>query len=85
MPPNPVSVSQLRKETGVSDVTLYKWRKDYQHKGVAVPTNPKNPEQWAAGDKLAVVIETASLNQTQFSEYCRSKGLYPEEETGARG
>ncbi len=53
--------------------------------GVAVPTIPKNPEQWAAGDKLAVVIETASLNQTQFSEYCRSKGLYPEEETGARG
>jgi transposase-like protein len=24
MPPNPVSISQLVKETGVSDVTLYK-------------------------------------------------------------
>ncbi|MCP4488621.1 MAG: transposase [Gammaproteobacteria bacterium] len=34
MPPNPVSVSQLRKETGVSDVTLYKWRKDYHTEDV---------------------------------------------------
>ena len=27
MPPNPVPISQLVHETGVSDVTLYKWRK----------------------------------------------------------
>jgi transposase len=27
MPPGPVSVSQICRETGVSDVTLYKWRK----------------------------------------------------------
>ena len=79
MPPNPVRVSQLVKETGVSDVTLYKWRKDYRDQGVAVPANRNNPNQWAAEDKLAVVIETAALNQVQLSEYCRSKGLYPEQ------
>lgn len=79
MPPNPVPVSQLVKETGVSDVTLYKWRKDYRDQGIAVPANRNNPNQWAAEDKLAVVIETAALNQVQLSEYCRSKGLYPEQ------
>ncbi len=79
MPPNPVSVSQLVKETGVSDVTLYKWRKDYRDQGIAVPANRNNPNQWAAEDKLAVVIETASLNEVQLSEYCRNKGLYPEQ------
>lgn len=79
MPPNPVSVSQLVKETGVSDVTLYKWRKDYRDQGIAVPANRNHPNQWAAEDKLAVVIETAALNQAQLSEYCRSKGLYPEQ------
>jgi len=79
MPPNPVSVSQLVKETGVSDVTLYKWRKDYRNQGIAVPANRNNPNQWAAEDKLAVVIETASFNEVQLSEYCRSKGLYPEQ------
>lgn len=79
MPPNPVPVSQLVKETGVSDVTLYKWRKAYRDRGIAVPANRNNPNQWAAEDKLAVVIETATLNEIQLSEYCRSKGLYPEQ------
>lgn len=79
MPPNPVSVSQLVKETGVSDVTLYKWRNDYRNQGIAVPANQNKPDQWAAEDKLAVVIETAALNEAQLSEYCRRKGLYPEQ------
>ena len=79
MPPHPVSVSQLCRETGVSDVTLYKWRKDYQNRGVAVPSNNKKSEDWTAEDKLAVVIEIASLNEIQLSEYCRNKGLYKEQ------
>jgi transposase len=61
MPPNSVSVSQLCKETGVSDVTLYKWRKDYKNRGIAVPGDHSKPENWAAEDKLAVIIETACL------------------------
>ena len=76
MPPHPVSVLELSREVGVSDVTLYKWRKDYQNRGVAVPSNNKKSENWTAEDKLAVVIETASLNEIQLSEYCRNKGLY---------
>jgi transposase-like protein len=79
MPPNPASVAQLVKETGVSDVTLYKWRKDYRNRGLAVPADNSNPENWSAEDKLAVVIETATLNEAQLSEYCRSKGLYAEQ------
>ncbi len=79
MPPRPVSVSQLSRDTGVSDVTLYKWRKDYQNQGVAVPSNKKKSEDWTAEDKLAVVIETASFNEIQLSEYCRNKGLYKEQ------
>ncbi len=79
IPPNPISVSQLVKETGISDVTLYKWRKDYGSLGIAVPANRNNSDRWIAEDKLAVVIETASFNDARLSEYCRSKGLYPEQ------
>ena len=53
--------------------------KNYRNQRIAVPANQNNPEQWAAEDKLAVVIETSSLNEVQLSEYCRSKGLYPEQ------
>ncbi|MCP5058593.1 MAG: transposase [bacterium] len=79
MPPHPVSIPQLSRDTGVSDVTLYKWRKQYRNKGVAVPANNKKSDKWSAEDKLAVVIETASFNEIQLSEYCRQKGLYKEQ------
>ncbi|WP_146000119.1 transposase, partial [Endozoicomonas acroporae] len=36
MPPNNVPVSQLVRETGISDVTLYTWRKKAVSKGVPV-------------------------------------------------
>jgi len=69
MPPNPVSVSQLSKDTGVSDVTLYKWRKDYRNRGIAVPSDQSKPESWSAEDKLAVVIETSIVKLAGQSQY----------------
>jgi len=44
-----------------------------------VPGDHSKPENWAAEDKLVVIIETADLNSAQLSEYCRSKGLYSEQ------
>ena len=79
MPPNAISVQALKRETGVSDVTLYKWRNEYRNKGNAVPGDDINPEKWGARDKLAVVIETAAFNESELGEYCRKKGLYPEQ------
>ncbi len=79
MPPNSISVSKLCRETGVSDVTLYKWRKEYRKRGGIMSVGGSKPDKWSAEDKLSVVIETASFNENQLSEYCRSKGLYPEQ------
>jgi hypothetical protein len=44
-----------------------------------VPGDNSKADDWTAEDKLAVVIETAGLNSAQLREYCRSKGLYPEQ------
>ena len=76
MPPINTPVSQLVKEEGISDVTLYKWRKQLINKGTAVPGKEKNAEKWSAEDKFAVVLETASLNEVEMAEYCRKKGLF---------
>ncbi|KEQ17106.1 transposase [Endozoicomonas numazuensis] len=75
MPPNNVPVSQLKKDTGITDATLYTWRKQAR----VQPGDGKNPDQWSAEDKFAVLMETATMNTTELSEYCRKKGLYPEE------
>ncbi len=79
MPPNNVPVSQLVRDTGISDVTLYTWRKKAVSKGVPVPGDGKNPDQWTPENKFAVIIETAALNKAEIAEYCRKKGLFSEQ------
>lgn len=37
------------------------------------------PDDWSSQDKFAVILETAHLNVQELSEYCRSKGLFPEQ------
>jgi len=79
MPPNAQSVAQVSRDLGVSDVSLYNWRNQYRDRGNAVPADPSNPENWSGKNKLAVVIETAALNEEELSAYCREKGLYVEQ------
>lgn len=79
MPPNNIPVSVLAKETGISDVTLYHWRKQARAGGMVVPGDGRNPESWSPEDKFAVVLEAAALNEAELAEYCRKKGLYAEQ------
>jgi len=73
------SVSQISAELGIHVVTLYNWRKAWRLQGEVVPASEKDPEGWGATDKFTVVLETAGLNATELSAYCRERGLYPEQ------
>ncbi|RDH43179.1 transposase [Zooshikella ganghwensis] len=44
-----------------------------------MPGNKKNAEQWSSADRFNIVVETARLNAAELSEYCRKKGLFPEQ------
>jgi transposase len=79
MAPNATSVAQVSRDTGVSEQTLYNWRNQLRHEGKSVPADSSNPEKWSGENKLAVVIETAALNEEELAEYCRRKGLYAEQ------
>ena len=57
MSPNAQSVAAVSRETGVTEQSLYNWRNKYRQEGIAVPSDPSNPEQWSGSNKLAVVIE----------------------------
>ena len=48
-------------------------------RGLFFPDADAGPEGWTARDKFAAVIETASMNETGLAEYCRQRGLYPEQ------
>ena len=79
MPPENTPVPVLVEETGISDVTLYHWRKQARAQGLVVPGDGRNPENWSPQDKFAVVLETASMNEVELAEYCRKKGLFAEQ------
>lgn len=79
LPPENRTVREVSEEEGISEVTLYNWRKQAREQGVAVPGSGKQSEDWSPEAKFAVVVETATLSEAELSEYCRSKGLYPEQ------
>lgn len=79
MPPQNQSVSEIARETGLSEGTLHKWRKQARAKGLAVPGGEPEVERWSTQDKFSIVVETAHLSEVELAEYCRSKGLYVEQ------
>ena len=75
-----VTVMDVQRETGVGINTLYRWRdKALNEKGLSATTKYKNADNWSSQDKFTVVLETANLSKIEFSEYCREKGIYPEQ------
>lgn len=74
------TVTDIQRETGVGINTLYRWRdKAMNQKGLSATTKYKNADKWSSQDKFRVVLETANLSEIEFSEYCRNKGIYPEQ------
>ena len=79
LPPNNVRLGQLANEEGISEATLAKWRAEARAKGRLLPDANAGPEGWTSRDKLAAVIETASMNAADLGEYCRRRGVYLEQ------
>jgi transposase-like protein len=76
---NGTSLAQLAKDENISAATLYNWRKAARAEGRLLPDQDQSPEGWSSEDKFNAVLETAPLSQHETSEYCRRKGLYPEQ------
>mgnify|MGYP000844617933 FL=1 len=83
MPPENQPVSKIAKETGLSEATLYKWKKQARARGLVAP-GEQEPERWSTEDKFLIVMETAKLSQAELAEYCRQKGLFVEQIEGWR-
>ena len=83
-PPHRQSVARISEELGTYVITLYKWKKAWRLQGEVVSASEKEPKGWSAADKFRVVLETAGMNATELSAYCRERGLYPEQVSGWR-
>ena len=79
LPPNNEAISKISKEEGISEQTLRNWRDNARANGIATPGNHSLSEKWSTQDKFLIVLETASMNETELAEYARQKGLYVEQ------
>ncbi|MGI9301152.1 MAG: transposase [Gammaproteobacteria bacterium] len=83
--PHSRSIVELCREEGISEATLYLWRKAARAQGRLMPDSDKAPGGWTSRDKFAAVVEAAPLNETELGEYCRKRGVYPEQIRSWRG
>ena len=79
LPPNNVPVPKLAHETGIPKDTLYTWRRQQGKSLGAATAQPLASGELSSEEKFAVVIESAGLNEVELGEYCRRKGLYPQQ------
>lgn len=80
LPPYNRPISEVAQSEGITEATLYNWLKQAKKEGHLVPGRGKaSSESWDGQTKFAVVLETAAMNASELSEYCRSKGLFPEQ------
>lgn len=79
MPPLNRRIVELAEATGITTVTLRTWRKAAIAEGKLVPASGNKSERWSSADKFRMVLECAPLNEVELSEYCRRKGVYPEQ------
>ena len=79
LPPNSIPVPDLARDTGVPKDTLYTWRIKHQRSNGKATAKQVPSGGLSSAEKFSIVLETASLNEVELSEYCRRKGLYPEQ------
>ncbi len=79
LPPSNMTVAEVSRIEGIGLQTLYNWRDKAKQQGRPVPGSKPTSEHWSAEAKFATVLETASLNEAELSEYCRAKGLFVEQ------
>ena len=72
-------MAEVSRREGVNKMSLANWRKQLSSEGSAVSENKPLTESWSAETKFAVVLEAAGLSELDLGEYCRRKGLYPEQ------
>lgn len=79
LPPHSKSVASVSRETGVSEPTLYAWKKQFAQQVQPAGAPRESAPSWNAKDRLNAVIATAAMNELERSAWCREQGLYVHE------
>ena len=83
--PHSPTATALSGETGVAQSTLSRWLKGAATVGPKMarrnkqkdsPSSSKRPQDWTAEEKLALVLEAASVPAAELGAFLRRKGVH---------
>lgn len=81
--PKAMSATALGKETGLHQATLSRWLKEASTIARTMPRKKvqpvppsKQPQEWTAEEKLAIVLEAGGLSEGELGVFLRSKGVH---------
>ena len=70
-----LTLKAFSEQEGIAKSTLYTWKQKLSN-----GSNPKMTQsKLSTEQRFAIVLETATLSEAELSQYCREKGLFPEQ------
>ena len=61
MPPSHQTIKAIAASEGVSEATLYKWRKEARGLGRLLPAGESTPKGWCSTDKFSAVLGSVDI------------------------
>jgi transposase-like protein len=77
LPPHNRSIPDLARETGIPKDTLYTWRGKHRPLGGSIQTG--RSARLTSPEKFQLVVDSATLNEHELGEFCRRRGVFPEQ------
>ena len=71
------SVISLAKDANVPASTVGTWVRNYKNMNGKLMGTKRQRKQWGAKKKFEAVLESASMNEAEKSEYCRNHDIFP--------
>ena len=79
LPPNSETLAQVSRDMGISIPTLIAWKKSAASSDNIDIENTDDECQLSSEEKFDIVVLTAHMNETEFGEFARNKGIFVEQ------
>lgn len=78
LPPSNESVSEVSRDTGVSQQTIYNWKKQAAEGMLDLGDGRMRPHDRGPGEKLSLLLEGRGTPAEEQGEWLRARGLHSE-------
>jgi transposase len=77
LPPENRSVSEIAREMGISEQTIYNWKKQAENGSLFIEETD-SPVQTGQLEQYNLILESKSIDEARIGEWLREKGLHSE-------